>query len=312
MRHTNVKAVADELDSFLSEMSKEAALVEERPTTEQLKKEPQSEQTNIGKEQQVAAEEAGAMGSPNKAVEAGNTPQSEISPEMMDMDDKVENKSKAITNIKKEEQTMQQKTAELERLGEGIVNLLEKAAQEQGTSDEYTSGIPSEMVKVANQAAESYRSRYLAGMVKRANDEQYLISQGIPAKKASALLDKLAMEDPAAVLPEEVIAEEGMVADVPAEGEEKELDAIAEAMEAMGVTPEMLEQAMSLVDDLKAQGYTEEEIASEALAMLEETAPVPEEDVVEEDVVEEDVVEEGAEKEASYNISKLKAILRRK
>jgi len=313
-----LKSIQDELDLFVDDLRKEASMKEgERPDTDQLTKAPNPEADNLGKEQSQDLEET-VQRPKTEPIEAGEDSSNALTPDVMDIDTKAEGNSKRITKVKNEEKTMQQKTAAMERLGKGLVDMLEKAASEEQnkeagaqTKDEKYKGIPEEMVKIASERSEQYFNRHLAGMVKRAQDEAYLQEQGVDKDVASKLLDKLAMEDPAAVLPEEVIQEADAMA--PVEGEasvspEDETAAIVEAMDAMGVTPEMLEQAMTLVEDLKGQGFTEEEIASQALQMLEESAPEApvEEAPVEEAPVEEDMeedMEEDVEKEAMQKIA---------
>ena len=197
-----------------------------------------------------------------------------------------------------------------------------------------------ELAKTAGDAAQEFYEGYLTGMLKRAQDEVE-IETSVPAgvlEKAGgvrALLDKVAMETPEAVLPEgaelppDILAEgadpdEGIPAEgIPAEGipslpeeggvGEEDLEAIGEQLEAAGVTPEELQQAIEDVQALQEAGISPEELA-EALE-AEGAGEVPEELAPSEGVAPEEVPEEvlaPEDKEASIRTrAKINEILNR-
>jgi hypothetical protein len=136
--------------------------------------------------------------------------------------------------------------------------------------------------KQASQYANGVRDvvfqNMVDGYVKNAEDEQalrgsVLLKQACEAgaargpEDASAILYKQAMEDPASVMPEEVVSQ----AD--------ELDQAAGMLEEAGVEPEDVEQAQAVVQELLESGASPEdlEIAMSELvdeAMAPEGAPV--------------------------------------
>jgi len=139
--------------------------------------------------------------------------------------------------------------------------------------------------KCANVAAEKateYFNGFLAGMLKRAQDEAELANVdwaklGVTKEALDAvggpsgLLDKVAAEDPAAVLPEGLVGaapeavaapEAGMAPEAgagaaPAGGTDEVADALAEA----GVQPEDIDQAAQALNELFQAGVSPEEAA---------------------------------------------------
>jgi hypothetical protein len=140
--------------------------------------------------------------------------------------------------------------------------------------------------KCANVAAEKateYFNGFLAGMLKRAQDEAELANVdwaklGVTKEALDAvggpsgLLDKVAAEDPAAVLPEglagmvpeagaapEGMPPEGMAPEgvAPGGGTDEVADALAEA----GVQPEDIDQAAQALNELFQSGVSPEEAA---------------------------------------------------
>jgi len=148
-------------------------------------------------------------------------------------------------------------------------------------------GQMSHMEKVASVAAEEYRSSYLAGLEARQRDEANLQKNAShrlqidAAGGVSALLDKIAMEDPAAVLPPEAL--EGMPAEAPMEapmGEapmeggaegapsDEELEMVASQLAEAGVAPEEIEKAIADLQEMQAAGVNPEDLA-QALSEME-------------------------------------------
>ncbi len=312
MKNQSVRAITDELDQFLTQV-KEA---QEGTTAESLKTPPKKEQDNLGVEQQEAAEASGSTMGKNVANTDVNEEDDHGIPKR-DLDSKAE--GNVDMNIKHESITMEQKAAQMERLGKGLINLLTKEAEAASGAIKKTAaskeaaevvlpeGIDKEaleeMVATANKYAGEYFDQFMCGMIKRAQDEQALAEMNLDPKLlaefggVSGLLDKMAQEMPEAVLPPEVLEDAAVAApaeaapiETPVEGEPspEEVEAIAAAMEQMGVTPEILEQAMGLIEELQGQGYTEEDIAQAAAEMIEEMAPEAVEAPVEEAPVEED------------------------
>jgi hypothetical protein len=129
---------------------------------------------------------------------------------------------------------------------------------------------------IAQHNAEEYYYGFLNGMLKRAQDEAE-VAASVPAEVlqkvggVSALLDKVAMEYPEAVLPEgegggmDMAAEAAPAPEAapaeaaPAEGG-GDLDALAAELEAQGVSPEELEQAITDVQALTEAGVSPEEL----------------------------------------------------
>lgn len=132
--------------------------------------------------------------------------------------------------------------------------------------------------KTAALAAQEYFEGYRAGLIKRAQDEIEVSYAGIDPSilekvgGVEGLLDKVAMEFPEAVMPEEAMAPEGMEAmppemggdmggDMGAEGGDS-MEAIAAKLDEAGVTPEELQQAMEDVAALQEAGIPPEELAN--------------------------------------------------
>jgi hypothetical protein len=119
--------------------------------------------------------------------------------------------------------------------------------QEEKTAEEQI------MAKVAEEAYHDFVLSYQMGILKRAQDEAELQQAlGISPEEASGMLDEIAMEDPEAVMPAEVVSADEIPEEAVAGGgdEEQLLAALAEA----GVTPEELEAAIAEVETEDAAG----------------------------------------------------------
>lgn len=138
----------------------------------------------------------------------------------------------------------------------------------------------SDMVEKAAHQAQEFYGASLIGQVKKATDVAGVTAAYSPDELAKyggaeALLDTVAMEDPEAVLPEEMMAppqggggeEFGDMMGPGPEGEEEEmlgeeggdaLEELAAALEESGVTPEELEEALTDVQALQEAGVTPE------------------------------------------------------
>jgi len=222
----------------------------------------------------------------------------------------------SITNIKVETSNMEQKQARAERLGNSIIRELQSRSAAQRQPQQRPAQVQykeaADMLdKEAQEQAGLFYHYYKAGRLQRAQDEMEMKEANLDPNVlaahggASALLDKIAMEDPAAVLPEELLGEVG--GEVPMEGAgdpeaEAAMEEIGQMLEANGVTPEELDQIMQQLVALKENGFEDEEImaALEEMAMEEEAAAPMEE------AVPELVGKEAAERVFRTNVNKLK------
>lgn len=127
--------------------------------------------------------------------------------------------------------------------------------------------------KTAALAAQEYFQGYRYGLMKRAQDEMEVQASGIDPSilekvgGVPGLLDKVAMEFPEAVMPEEVMADEEAAEAVPesmeAGAEEGDpLEAVAAQLDAAGVEPEELQQAIEDVQALSDANIPPEELAA--------------------------------------------------
>lgn len=279
-------------------------------------------QRSLGKEQTDAAQASGSTvnvvaantNADNKQPGDGKADQ----PQQTGADEKV------TQVTPRHQETTQEKVARTIRLGNALLSkLAESEAKKEGESEKQEKAekkdekkdekkapaakpgtvaaavaplVPPAMPKVAadaffdkcaNVAAEKateYFNGFLAGMLKRAQDEAELANVdwaklGV-SKEAldavggpSGLLDKVAAEDPAAVLPEglagmvpeagaapEGMPPEGMAPEAgaaPAGGTDEVADALAEA----GVQPEDIDQAAQALNELFQSGVSPEEAA---------------------------------------------------
>ena len=151
--------------------------------------------------------------------------------------------------------------------------------------DEYASNMASDYEKEASAAlqkcasiaqvkAEEFYEACMLGMLKRAQDEAELANSGLDPRVIAAaggigaILDKVAMEYPEAVMPEEVMAAGGGEEAMPpgleggGEGGGPGIDELAAALEEAGVTPEELEEAFADVQALQEAGVTPDELAA--------------------------------------------------
>jgi hypothetical protein len=217
----------------------------------------------------------------------------------------------SITNVKVETSNMEQKQARAERLGNSIIRELQGRSTAQHPAQVQYKEAADMLDKEAQEQAGLFYHYYKAGRLQRAQDEMEMKEANLDPNVlaahggASALLDKIAMEDPAAVLPEELLDEVG--GEVPMEGAgdpeaEAAMEEIGQMLEANGVTPEELDQIMQQLVALKENGFEDEEImaALEEMAMEEEAAAPMEE------AAPELAGKEAAEQIFRTNVNKLK------
>lgn len=136
--------------------------------------------------------------------------------------------------------------------------------------------------EAAEQAHADFVEGFSRGVQQRQLDESELMKSGFTYDQADALLNKVAEQNPEAVLPPEAIdpaAAEAMLAGGPEAGgpiapeaaaaapaagmnpeNEAQLTQLAQALESAGVTPEDLAEAAKTVEELQAAGVQPEEI----------------------------------------------------
>jgi hypothetical protein len=261
-----------------------------KPQEQMKEKELPTDQTNLGVEQTQAANDSGSTVSsaPDNKEGAGNTFADTQGTQTLTTDDPVEQKGN-IGPVKNTEINSEQKVARAENLGNAILEVLYKAASESAAP---VSGEQAALDKLAAQAADAaqeYYEGYLYGMLKRAKDEQDLraaceenqIDAGLIKKAGgiSGILDKVAMEFPDAILPEEAGAapeEAAPIADVvegeaPVEGDDATVEALVSALDEAGVTAEELAQAVEDVQALQEAGVSPDELAEVMTEVLENT-----------------------------------------
>lgn len=274
-------------------------------------------QRNLGKEQTDAAQASGSTVN----VVAANTNADAKQPGdgKSDQPQQTGADEKTTQVTPRHQETTQEKVARTIRLGNALLSkLAESEAKEEDESEKHekdekksekkapaakpgtvAATVAPIMPKVAadaffdkcaNVAAEKateYFNGFLAGMLKRAQDEAELANVdwaklGVTKEALDAvggpsgLLDKVAAEDPAAVLPEglagaapEGMAPEGMAPEgaapegmapegaAPGGGTDEVADALAEA----GVQPEDIDQAAQALNELFQAGVSPEEAA---------------------------------------------------
>jgi hypothetical protein len=332
------------LEQFLSQVraEKTAETVSfkdksEATPAEQSKGEPsegKDKQTNLGKEQAQEAKKSnstvGVVSANSDAKDA--KPTDDQGTKRLDADQPVATQGN-IGHIVEQEITQEQKMARATRLGNAILAKL--AAEmtppppvQKTAADEFLDSCLQKSAVYAQMAHDSY----LYGMLKRAQDEAQLAEAdftklGIDAATlqkiggTSGLLDKIAMEDPMAVMPEGVVPEELMAPEgvVPEElmapegaapeGEmsEADLEALAQALAEAGVEPEAIDEAAEAVAQLVEAKVSPEDAAAAI------------QQIIEEGLGEEPAIEPAAEpappveepKEAKERIDKIASFLRK-
>jgi len=255
-----------------------------------------TDQTNLGVEQTQAANDSGSTvsSSPDNKEGAGNTFADTQGTQTLTTDDSVEQKGN-IGTVKKTEINSEQKVARAENLGNAILEVLYKAASEDAAPVSEEEAALNKLAAQAAEAAQEYYEGYLYGMLKRAKDEQDLraaceenqIDAGLIKKAGgiSGILDKVAMEFPDSILPEEAMepAEKAapMAGMAEGEGDDATVEALVDALDEAGVTAEELAQAVEDVQALQEAGVSPDELAEVMTEVLENTedeaaAPVAE------------------------------------
>jgi hypothetical protein len=275
------------------------------------KKVAKDSQTNIGLEQSEDAKDGGST----IEDETGNTdalqakPEDTQGPQTLSTDDPVTDKGN-IGPIVQQEITQQQKTASetarITNLANAILPELQKVANAIGSKN---AANPQTIQKTAAEqavdtAGEEFKYYYALGMQKRAADEAELEkSASVKWQKeiealggVGAVLDKIAMETPEAVIPPEALAPAapdmgGMGEEAPLGGEpggeavdpelaeeisEADINMIAEALAAEGITAEDMENALSDATSMSDAGVQAPELAQ---ALSGEEVPPPTEDM---------------------------------
>jgi hypothetical protein len=253
-------------------------------------------QTNLGPEQSKDAQDAGSTveNETDNNDSMGSAPTDDQGTVTMDVDQPVTSKGN-IGAIQTQKTASEQ--ARVSGLANAILSKLSAEPIQKQASVAPVAAPVSSMEKVAAYAAVEYHESFLAGMQARQRDEADLQKSAshqleINAQGGvSALLDKIAMEDPMAVLPPEAL--EGMEApmdeapmdeapmDSPVEapmGDEapsdSELEEIAAALAEADVAPEDIEQAISDLQELEAAGVDPQDLAQALSEGAGEAAPV--------------------------------------
>jgi hypothetical protein len=247
MAKANVKSTMQLLDEFLGSFKKEAF-------------EAGTEQKTLGTEQVEAANDSGSTVSEEKPLDtkdkdALDTPNA-ISPVRMAIDESVQEKSEVVDTVAKEtvSENIVEKTARATRLGNAILTAIDGILSKEAAAAKVTpeQALFNKIAAESMAAANDYYQSHLMGRLQRLNDEAELAKANIPKNVLQkvggikGLLDKVAMEDPNAVLPVgEAMAVDGAPMDQAGEIAPEELDALAAELEAQGVTPEELEAALA-------------------------------------------------------------------
>jgi hypothetical protein len=277
-------------------------------------------QNNLGVEQQAEANNGDVNITDDSLTNKdsdGVSPVDNQGPKTLDTDQPVQSEGN-LGSVRKQEITQEQKQAnETVRLGNTVLNFFLKQAMEEGEdcdgcgkatcecSDKEASESNGVALfdKLAHEAAlagaNDYYHSFIAGMEKRARDEYELASlsaddwanMGISeemlkqAGGIAGLLDKLAMEDPVGVLPEEAMPEEALPeAGLEGAGEEipggGEADMLPDELAAAGVEPGDLDEAAAEIAQLQEAGLSDEEILQAIDELAAEEADVPVEEKI--------------------------------
>lgn len=357
MGKINVQNIMDTFLSGLDDIEKEAAETSPEETQPGAKSNMDTEdivalksendgvtdkQTNIGKEQSAEAKAGGATAdeAPVNTDEEAQTELDKEDPKTLDVDQPIKDNSSVIGPVKETNIGMEQKIARVESLGNAILKVIEKELDKEAAVKTEKPSLEDllwqKMAADANAAAQEAFESHLLGSMTRLRDEMTLKEANIDPKLlkkfggVSGLLDKVAMEDINAVLPEgaaeampegmpaEMPVDEAIPDEVPADVpvdeampedvSEEQLDEIASALDEAGVTPEELEQALTDVVALQEAGVPPEELAQAIEEMNDED--VGGEDMPGEAPVEEEMPEEKVAFDRN-RIEMIKAHLRR-
>jgi len=303
MKKRKTSEILAQVETFLGDFRKEAESEMETVDIKDLENKDNvtTAQKDLGPEQVQAAKDAGSTVAtdPANSEEAGKKPTDNQGVKTLDVDQTVEGSSDVIGTVQKTEIGMEQKVARAEHLGNAILRMVG------GTPQEINPVLEAMIEKSASVAQDSFNS-HLMGQIQRAIDEQELATNGGLGKEAGQYLDKLAEEDPNAVLPEGMapmeelapeVAPEEAAMDAGAEGvgDDEELNQLVGALDQAGVSPEELAQAVEEVQALVEAGVDPEELAQGLGELMEEELP-PE------------VLKEAADKEAAEQRARVDAI----
>ena len=351
--------INDFLGQIRSEKEAETVSFKDKPEatpTEQSKpkaSEGQVKQTNLGKEQTQDADDSNSTvdSTPENSDEKGKSPVDDQGTKTLDSDEPVAEDGN-IGPMRKQEITQEQKMARAAKLGNAILRKVaeelgamgetddepeekegeeEEGEEKEGEEKEAVDAFLDDCLQKSASYAQNAHDSYLLGLLKRAQDEAELagadFSQiGLDEETfekiggVEGLLDKVAMEDPAAVMPEgmEALPMEGAM---PAEGggevTEDDLAVLSDALAEAGVEPEAIDEAAQAVSQLAEAGVSPEEAAQAIQEVVNESleggeAPVeeaPVEDIPMEEAPVEDVPKEASD-EARARISAAAEFLR--
>jgi len=179
------------IDQFLTPFSeKEAA---EQGTSNQdsvqikdleMNDDVSADQTNLGKEQKQDAKDGGM----NIEDQPANTDADKEddydkeTPKKLDVDQTTVGNSESIGNVQKQEIGMEQKTAELEKLGNAVLAFLEKdlvQEKEASQSTDPADEILQKLAAVSAEKAQDFYESHLLGQIKRLQDTAEVSSLGL-------------------------------------------------------------------------------------------------------------------------------------
>lgn len=301
------------VDSFLRGVESQGALektaeesqmdkAENTPANQSKAKggEGKTEQTNLGKELSQDAKDSGSTidSTPANSDADDKKPVDDQGNKRLTVDDKVTEKGN-IGPIRHQE-TTQEKTARAIRLGNAILQKIAEESEDKEKKEEHEAGESEDKEKkeekeatdtffdkcaeISAAAAADFFESHLSGMLKRASDEADLknadfakigVDQATLARMGGipGLLDKVADDNPMAVMPEGMVgdasggpapeAAPGPEAPAPAEGGEggPGLDEVAQALSDAGVAPQDIDEAAQQVNELFQAGVSPEEAA---------------------------------------------------
>ena len=299
----NHELIASMLDSFyekvafekkanetLASVEKKDEKTSEKPTMGAAGNEMNAELKTPNQTGGTAADSAAAQTKPSDSVVS----ESKEGPHAMAADEAVK---PAENKIKVENE---HKEARAERLGNAILKHVSELRKQADEAAKAAPAVQNPLEKLASENPElkgkidesyvNFSEGWLRGFEKKAEDINSMLASGIvkTAAEAEAILEKIAAEDPAAVMPEEAMpampeaapaeaapAPEAAGADAAADLAPEEMQALeqlAQEMAAQGVKPEDVVQAAEAIEKLTQAGVAPEEIVQAATELQGEGA----------------------------------------
>lgn len=231
---------------------------------------------------QLAAESGAQVSEADAVVHPQDNPES---PKQLNADEsvKMEGDNVNVTDVTSAHAAPSEiaKVARAERLADSILGVMATAqfelSEQAPVEDDGIAKVASEADPDILESFLAFHAGFERGLQKKAEDINEVVESGLAPseEEAAALLDAAAVQNPEAVLPEEVQPEADM-----SDEDMAALDALAGELEAAGVTPEELMEAQAQVEQIKQEtGASDDEIIamlSEEGAGAEGMAPVEE------------------------------------